>query len=90
MGANVGTTVTGQVIRLLDINSEGSSWLQIFKPSTLAPVALIVGIILIMFVKAKGSEKIGGILMGFGILFTGLLNMTSSVSVFSSGSNHSL
>ena len=39
IGANVGTTVTGQIIRLLDLNaSGGASLLQFFKPSTLAPL----------------------------------------------------
>ena len=83
MGANVGTTITGQIVRLLDIDSSSASWLQIFKPSSLAPIALIAGIILIMFVKKGASEKVGGILMGFGILFIGLLNMTSGVGALS-------
>lgn len=83
MGANVGTTVTGQIIRLLDVDSSSVSWLEIFKPSTLAPVALIAGIILIMFIKFNSSDRVGGILMGFGILFTGLMNMTASVSTLS-------
>ena len=48
IGANVGTTVTGQIIRLLDLNSSGTSFLQFFNPSTLAPLALIIGIIIIM------------------------------------------
>lgn len=81
IGANVGTTVTGQIIRLLDLNSSGGiSILQFFKPSTLAPLALIAGIIIIMGVKFKGSEKLGKIIIGFGILFSGLLNMTDAVS----------
>ena len=46
IGANVGTTVTGQIIRLLDLDSSATSWMQIFKPSTLAPIALIIGIVL--------------------------------------------
>lgn len=80
IGANVGTTVTGQIIRLLDIDNEAGAILQFFKPSTLAPVALIIGIILIMFCKFKRSETIGTIAMGFGILFAGLMNMTGAVS----------
>ena len=42
IGANVGTTVTGQIIRLLDLDTGGgaTSWLQLFKPSSLAPIAL--------------------------------------------------
>lgn len=80
VGANVGTTVTGQIIRLLDLNTSGTSILQFFKPSTLAPLALIVGIILIMGKKFKGSDKAGRIIIGFGILFSGLINMTDAVS----------
>jgi len=83
IGANVGTTVTGQIIRLLDLNTSSTSWLQMFKPSTLAPVALIIGIILIMFLHTKNSDTIGTVAMGFGILFTGLLNMTASVNTLS-------
>ena len=85
LGANVGTTITGQIIRLLDLNgSGGASWVDIFKPSTLAPLAAIIGILMIMAVKTKHSGVIGQIAMGFGILFTGLLNMTAAVSPLSS------
>ena len=80
VGANIGTTVTGQIIRLMDLNATSTSWLQFFKPSTLAPLTLIVGIILIMFISSKKSNNVGMILMGFGILFSGLMNMTNAVS----------
>lgn len=80
IGANVGTTVTGQIIRLIDINDNASSFLQFLKPSTLAPLALIIGIVLIMGFKFDKSRLVGNIAIGFGILFSGLLNMTSSVS----------
>lgn len=80
VGANIGTTVTGQIIRLMDLNTTSTSWLQFFKPSTLAPLTLIAGIILIMFVTTKKSNNVGTILMGFGILFSGLMNMTNAVS----------
>lgn len=79
IGANVGTTVTGQIIRLLDINSSSADWLQLFRPSTLAPLALIIGIVLIMGFSFNNSKSIGHIAIGFGILFSGLLNMTSAV-----------
>ena len=83
IGANVGTTVTGQIIRLLDVDASSGSWLRIFQPSSLAPIALIVGIILIMGVKFKNSKAIGNIAVGFGILFSGLLNMTGAVNSLS-------
>ena len=34
LGANVGTTITGQIIRLLDLNADGGAWLNLFKPCT--------------------------------------------------------
>ena len=83
VGANVGTTVTGQIIRLLDLNTASAPVLQFFKPSTLAPLALIIGIVLIMFIKRGNHDKIGNIAIGFGILFSGLLNMTGSVDALS-------
>ncbi|MBQ7247637.1 MAG: Na/Pi cotransporter family protein [Lachnospiraceae bacterium] len=83
LGANVGTTITAQIIRLLDIDG-GTSILRLFKPSTLAPIAAIVGILFIMVIKVKNAGTIGTIAMGFGILFTGLLNMTSAVAPLSS------
>ena len=83
LGANVGTTVTGQIIRLLDVNASDTSLLNFFKPSTLAPLASIIGILVIMAVKGRKSETVGSITMGFGILFTGLLSMTAAVSPLS-------
>ena len=82
VGANVGTTVTGQIIRLLDLDAGGAtSWLQLFKPSSLAPIALIIGIVLIMGGRFKSSRSIGNIAIGFGIPFSGLMNMTNAVNV---------
>ncbi|MCF0142305.1 MAG: Na/Pi symporter, partial [Parasporobacterium sp.] len=81
VGANVGTTVTGQIIRLLDVDASGTSWLQIFKPSTLAPVALIIGMVFIMAFKFKNSGTIGRVAIGFGVLFSGLMTMTNAVTV---------
>ena len=79
LGANIGTTVTAQIIRLMDIESSSGSILAFFKPDTLAPIALIIGIILVMFVKKESSKNVGMIALGFGILFMGLLSMTDAV-----------
>ncbi|MBR6477364.1 MAG: Na/Pi cotransporter family protein [Lachnospiraceae bacterium] len=80
VGANVGTTVTGQIIRLLDLNTSGNvSFLEFFKPSTLAPIALIIGVIAFMNSKIGISEKTAQIIIGFGILFSGLMNMMEAV-----------
>lgn len=81
IGSNVGTTITGQIIRLLDVNAGKESVLQFFKPNTLAPIALIIGMVLIMGFKFKKSDIVGNIAIGFGILFVGLMTMTDSVSV---------
>ena len=91
IGANLGTTVTGQIIRLLDIEASGMSFLRFLQPSTLAPIALILGVALIMGSFFKNAKSIGNIAIGFGILFSGLLNMTGAVnSLAESGAFESL
>jgi phosphate:Na+ symporter len=84
LGANIGTTVTAQIIRLMDIDSSGGSILTFFKPDTLAPIALIIGIICVMFLKKESAKNVGMIALGFGILFMGLLGMTDAVEPLSS------
>ena len=83
MGANIGTTVTAQIIRLMDIESSGASLLTFFKPDTLAPIALIIGIVCIMFIKKDAVKNVGTICMGFGVLFMGLIAMTGAVDPLS-------
>jgi len=79
MGANIGTTITAQIIRLGSIESDGSFLLWLFDTDTLAPIALVAGIILLMFIKSKSSKTIGDICIGFGVLFVGLNLMTDGV-----------
>ena len=79
MGANIGTTVTAQIIRLGAIESDGSFLLWLFDTDTLAPIALIIGIVLLMFIKSKSSKPIADICIGFGVLFIGLNLMTDGV-----------
>ena len=79
MGANIGTTITAQIIRLGSIESDGSWLLWFFDTDTLAPIALVIGIVLLMFIKSKGSKPIGDICIGFGVLFVGLNLMTDGV-----------
>ncbi len=79
MGANIGTTVTGQIIRLADLGGD-SIFLQLLKPTTIAPVFAFAGAILFVFLKTPSKRNIGQILIGFGILFTGMFTMESSVA----------
>ena len=79
MGANIGTTITAQIIRLSSIEAGDNLLLMLFDTDTLAPVALVVGIILLMFVKTKSAKPIGDIFVGFGVLFVGLNLMTDGV-----------
>ncbi len=79
MGANIGTTITAQIIRLSSIEAGDNWFLMLFDTDTLAPIALVIGIILVMFVKSKSSKTIGDIFIGFGVLFVGLNLMTSGV-----------
>lgn len=78
MGANIGTTITAQLIRLSDIQSD-SIFLILFKPVTLAPLAAVVGIILFMTSKRTKRREVGQMLVGFGVLFAGMFAMESAV-----------
>lgn len=82
LGANVGTTITAQILRLMDVKGSGNaaSLLDVFTPESLAPVAAIIGIVLIMFIKKGQAGNYGMIAIGFGILFIGLINMTDAMS----------
>lgn len=67
MGANIGTTVTSQLIS--------------FNLSALAPAIVMIGVVMLMFFKKKKIQQIGAITLGFGVLFMGLTSMSSSMSV---------
>lgn len=66
MGANIGTTVTGQLIAL-DVGA-------------LAPLIAFVGVLLVLFVKKVKFHHLGQIIAGLGILFIGMEMMSSSMS----------
>ncbi|MBR2742309.1 MAG: Na/Pi cotransporter family protein [Clostridia bacterium] len=80
LGANIGTTITAQLIGLNAISAD-SLVLQIFKPTTLAPIAIVIGICLYMLAKRVRSVELGEVLIGFGILFVGMQTMEAAVSV---------
>ena len=71
MGANIGTTVTGQLIRMADISGD-SLLLTLIQPKTFAPVVAFIG--------CAKKKNIGQIMLGFGILFTGMSLMDTGVS----------
>ena len=83
MGANIGTTMTAWITTLAFVDNGGDNWLLwLFDTDTLAPIALLIGIVLIMFVKTQKAKTVGDIAIGFGILFVGLMNMTGAVKGF--------
>ncbi len=65
LGANIGTTITGQLIA--------------FNLSDIAPLIVIIGVVMVMFCKRQGIKKIGEVILGFGILFMGLSIMGDSM-----------
>jgi len=58
MGANIGTTITSQLIA--------------FKLSDIAPLILFIGMLFYVFIRKRSLVRIGEIVLGFGILFLGL------------------
>ena len=83
LGANIGTTMTAWLTNLAFLEA-GDNWLLwLFDTDTLAPIALFIGIIFVMFIKSNKTKTVGDICIGFGILFVGLMNMTGAVKGFS-------
>ena len=79
MGSNVGTTVTSWLLSLTAL--EGDSFLvQVFKPTTLAPLLGVIGIVLFMFTKSEKKQGLGTILLGFMALMTGMELMSDSMA----------
>ncbi len=78
MGANIGTTITAHIISLSSIEST-DFFMQLIKPTTLAPLFALVGIIMIFSARVERVKTIGNILIGFGVLFTGLFQMENTM-----------
>lgn len=81
MGANIGTTITAQILRLSDLESNETAGLllQLCKPSSIAAIGAIVGILIFSVSKKNKRKVIGEILLGFSILFTGMLTMENAI-----------
>lgn len=67
MGANIGTTITSQLIA--------------FDLAEWAPLFIMIGVIMLMFCKKQKVRRVGDVILGFGILFMGLASMSSAMSV---------
>lgn len=80
MGANIGTTVTAQILRLGGNEENANLLMQFVNPKALAPMIAIAGIIMIMAAKRNKFKDIGTILVSAGILFQGMFTMEGAVS----------
>ena len=81
MGANIGTTVTAQILRLDTTGAvSGSLVMQLLNPSTLSYIVVAVGVVMMMVSKRKKVITAGEMLLGLGVLFIGMSVMESSVT----------
>lgn len=78
IGANVGTTITAWLLSLTGIEST-SFIIQLFKPSSFAPVLALIGVILINFTKKEKHKTVGTVIAGFAILMIGMDTMSGAV-----------
>ena len=72
MGANIGTTATGWLV-------SAGEWANVLKPETLAPVAIMGGVIILLVGKRHSVKEVAGIVIGFGLLFVGISTMSDAV-----------
>ena len=78
MGANIGTTITGWILSLTNIDSS-NILISMFKPTSFTPILAIIGIIMFMVGKKDKVKSVGSILLGFTVLIFGMTTMTTAV-----------
>ena len=83
MGANIGTTATSWLLSLTGLTGE-SFLLKMLKPSSFAPILAFIGMIFITFSHSDNKKNTGSILVGFGILMTGMDLMSGAVEPLAS------
>ena len=79
MGANIGTTITAQILRLGGLSDE-NLFLSLLKPEMLGPILAFVGILLFSFFNKGMKKTVGQILIGLGLLFIGIKSMESALA----------
>ena len=79
MGANIGTTVTAQLLRLGDISSDNVV-MMFLNPTFLGPILAAIGILFFMFIKGGHKKSIGQIVLGLGLLFIGMNTLSAAVA----------
>ena len=79
-GANIGTTITAQILRLDSGGAIGGSmFLQLLNPKNSAYLVVLIGVIIMTVAKKRRSRDIADIFSGFGILFIGMSVMEGAV-----------
>ena len=78
MGANIGTTVTAHILRLMQIDS-GNLFINMLNPKNFTPAVALIGILLYMAAKKPSRKDLGQMMLGMSILFTGMFQMESAV-----------
>lgn len=73
MGANIGTTVTGWLVSSVE-------WAKYLNPSSLAPAAILIGVVIMLAAKRGVTREISKIVTGFGLLFVGITAMSTAVA----------
>lgn len=80
LGANIGTTVTAQILRLSGGDGSGNLFMDLLKPKNLAYIIVLAGVIIMMLAKKRRTRDIADIFTGFGILFIGMSVMEGAVA----------
>ena len=78
MGSNIGTTLTAWLLSLVGLEG-GNIFIDLLKPSSFAPIAAFIGILMIMASKKQKTKDIGMILVGFSVLMTGMSLMSDAM-----------
>ncbi len=82
MGSNIGTTITAWILSLSGIQSDNII-IRLFKPESFTPILALIGVIMIFAAKSNKNKNIGSVFLGFSILMTGMIFMSTSMDPLS-------
>ncbi len=78
MGANIGTTITAWIVSMSQLGDA----FEVLKPSFYAPCIIGIGALLLVFSKTQRKKTVGEIMIGLGLLFTGLDFMSGAIKPY--------
>lgn len=82
MGANIGTTITPWILTLSGLEGD-NVFVRLLRPESFAPIVALIGVMLMMICKHGKKRDVGGVMVGFSLIMSGMSLMSTAVKPLS-------